>query len=65
MPKMKTNKTVAKRFRKTGSGKLMHAKRNKRHILTKKTPKRKRQLRGQAVLDNTNAAKYVRSVINH
>ena len=43
----------------------MHAKRNKRHILTKKTPKRKRQLRGQAVLDNTNAAKYVRSVINH
>ena len=65
MPKNKTHSGAKKRFRVTGSGKLMHAKRNKRHILTKKTPKRKRQLRGQAVLDNTNAAKYVRSVINH
>lgn len=65
MPKMKTDKTVAKRFRTTGTGKLVHVKRNKRHILTKKTAKRKRQLRGKAVLDNTNAAKYVKTVINH
>ena len=53
MPKMKTDKTVAKRFRKTGTGKLMHVQRNKRHILTKKTAKRKRQLRGQVALDKT------------
>lgn len=64
MPKMKTDKTVAKRFRKTGTGKLMHVQRNKRHILTKKTSKRKRQLRHQTELDHTNTAKYVRSVID-
>ena len=65
MPKMKTDKTVAKRFRKTGTGKLMHVQRNKRHILTKKTAKRKRQLRAQVALDNTNALKYVKSVLDH
>jgi large subunit ribosomal protein L35 len=45
MPKMKTNKGAAKRLKKTGSGKLKRGKQNRRHILTKKTPKRKRQLR--------------------
>ncbi len=65
MPKMKTNKTVAKRFRKTGTGKLMHVQRNKRHILTKKTAKRKRQLRHQVELDHTKAGKYVKSVLDH
>lgn len=45
MPKMKTNKGAAKRLRKTGSGKLKRGKQNRRHILTKKAPKRKRQLR--------------------
>ena len=65
MPKMKTDKTVAKRFRKTGTGKLMHVKRNKRHILTKKTAKRKRQLRGQTELDHTNKTKYIKSVLDH
>ena len=54
MPKMKTNKTVAKRFRTTGSGKLMHAKRNKRHILTKKDAKRKMRLGQGALVDATN-----------
>ena len=54
MPKMKTNKTVAKRFRTTGSGKLMHAKRNKRHILTKKDAKRKMRLGQGALVDPTN-----------
>jgi large subunit ribosomal protein L35 len=44
MPKMKTNKSAAKRFRKTGSGKIRRNKANKSHILTKKAPKRKRQL---------------------
>ena len=65
MPKMKTDKTVAKRFRKSGTGKLMHAQRNKRHILTKKTTKRKRQLRGEVALANATQAKYVSSVIDH
>jgi large subunit ribosomal protein L35 len=47
--KLKTHKGVKKRFRKTGTGKLMRHKANKRHILTKKSRKRKRRL-GAAVL---------------
>ncbi len=47
MPKLKTNRGAAKRFRKTAKGfKSGHA--FKRHILTKKSTKRKRQLRGPA-----------------
>jgi len=65
MPKMKTDKTVAKRFRKTGTGKIVHVKRNKRHILTKKTAKRKRQLRGIAVLDKTEKIKYIKQALDH
>jgi large subunit ribosomal protein L35 len=45
MPKMKTNKGAAKRLKKTANGRLKRGKQNRRHILTKKTPKRKRQLR--------------------
>ena len=45
MPKMKTNKGAAKRLKKTASGRLKRHKANKSHILTKKTPKRKRRLR--------------------
>ena len=41
MPKMKTKRAAAKRFKMTGTGKLMRFKANKRHILTKKTTKRK------------------------
>ena len=65
MPKMKTDNTVAKRFRKTGTGKIVHVKRNKRHILTKKTAKRKRQLRGIAVLDKTEKIKYIKQALDH
>ena len=46
MPKMKTHKGTAKRFRRTGSGKIMRAKAFKSHILTKKSPKRIRGFRG-------------------
>jgi large subunit ribosomal protein L35 len=42
---MKSHRGAAKRFKRTASGKLRHAKQNRRHILTKKTTKRKRQLR--------------------
>ena len=45
MPKMKTNKGAAKRFKKTGSGKLKRGKAFTSHILTKKSTKRKRGLR--------------------
>ena len=50
MPKMKTHRGAAKRFRVTGSGKIMRAKAYKSHILTKKSPKRKRNFRNEAEL---------------
>jgi large subunit ribosomal protein L35 len=50
MPKMKTNRSAAKRFKKTASGRLKRGKQNRRHILTKKSPKRKRQLRRSALV---------------
>lgn len=46
MPKMKSHSGAAKRFRRTGTGKLRRRQANKNHILEKKNPKRKRQLRG-------------------
>ncbi len=45
MPKMKTHRGAAKRFKRTGTGKLRRRQSNKNHILEKKSPKRKRQLR--------------------
>jgi large subunit ribosomal protein L35 len=48
MPKMKTHKSTAKRFRTTGTGKLMRARAFKSHILTKKSPKRIRGFRKQS-----------------
>ncbi|MEE8722606.1 MAG: 50S ribosomal protein L35 [Eggerthellaceae bacterium] len=45
MPKMKTHRGTAKRFRVTGSGKIMRGKGYKSHILSKKSPKRKRNFR--------------------
>jgi large subunit ribosomal protein L35 len=49
MPKLKTNRGAAKRFRKTASG-FKRGQSNKRHILTKKSSKRKRQLRGSVLV---------------
>lgn len=51
MPKMKTKKAVAARFKVTGTGKLKRNRPGRRHILTKKTPKRKRQLRRPGLVD--------------
>jgi large subunit ribosomal protein L35 len=45
MPKMKSHSGAAKRFKKTGTGKIVRQKANKQHILTKKRTKRKRGLR--------------------
>ena len=50
MPKMKTNRGAAKRFRKTASGKFKRAQSHRRHILTKKSTKRKRHLRSSATV---------------
>ncbi len=52
--KMKTKRAAAKRFKVTGTGKLIRNKANKSHILTKKTTKRKRNLRRQTEVDATN-----------
>ena len=54
MQKMKTSRAAAKRFKKTGTGKIVRNKAYKSHILTKKTQKRKRNLRKPTVLDQTN-----------
>jgi large subunit ribosomal protein L35 len=54
MPKIKTNRAAAKRFRATGSGKIVRAKAFKSHILTKKHPKRKRNLRQGTLVDSAN-----------
>lgn len=55
MPKVKTSRAAAKRFKVTGTGKLVRQKAYKSHILTKKSTKRKRKLRQDIVTDHTNA----------
>jgi large subunit ribosomal protein L35 len=55
MPKMKTSRSAAKRFKQSGTGKLVRNKAYKRHILTKKSTKRKRNLRQDIITDPTNA----------
>ncbi len=54
MPKIKTHRGAAKRFKATGSGKLKMSKSFRRHILTSKSSKRKRQLRQSEIVDHTN-----------
>lgn len=54
MPRMKTNRSAAKRFKLSGNGKLIRNKAYKSHILTKKTTKRKRNLRKATIVDATN-----------
>jgi large subunit ribosomal protein L35 len=51
MPKMKTRKSAAKRYKVTASGKVKYKKQGTRHILTKKSAKRKRNLRHPDVVD--------------
>lgn len=62
MPKLKTNRGAAKRFRKTGSGKIRRGQAFRRHILTTKTKKRKRQLRAGGLVAEVDAAR-VRSLL--
>lgn len=54
MPKLKTNRAAAKRFKKTATGKYKYRRAFRSHLLGGKDPKRKRQLRRDAYVDATN-----------
>ena len=54
MPKLKTKRAAAKRYKVTGTGKIMKKKTKKSHILNKKSAKRKRNLRKQTEMDASN-----------
>jgi large subunit ribosomal protein L35 len=62
MPKIKTNRGAAKRFRKTGTGKIRRNKAYTSHILTKKSTKRKRDLRQSTLVDKSDV-KNIRCLI--
>ena len=57
MPKKKTNRAAAKRFRKTGSGKFKRSKAYKGHLLSSKSSKRKRNLRKSGLVDKADAGR--------
>ena len=57
MPKMKTKKSAAKRFKKTGSGKIVHHQGGDRHLSTKKSPKRKSHLRKETSMSKAMTAR--------
>ena len=54
MPKVKTNSSAKKRFKVTATGKIMHQRSFKRHILTKKSTKRKRNMRKDGMVSDAN-----------
>ncbi|MCR4420833.1 MAG: 50S ribosomal protein L35 [Clostridia bacterium] len=62
MPKMKTHRGAAKRFRYTGAGRIRRAKAYKSHLLAKKSSRRKRRL-GQLVLVNPSDQSHVRRLL--
>lgn len=63
MPKLKTNRAAAKRFKKTGSGKFKRNRALKRHNLTKKSRKRKRRL-GKSTIANHADLKRLRRMVH-
>ena len=63
MPKMKTSRSAAKRFRLTGRGKIRRSQAYARHILTKKTRKRKRNLRHPALVASVDARRMRRLIL--
>jgi large subunit ribosomal protein L35 len=63
MPKMKTHTGAAKRFKVTGTGKVKRMKAFKSHILTKKTSKRKRNLRRATTVGTNGEAKNIKRLI--
>ncbi len=63
MPKMKTHRGAAKRFKATGSGRVKRGHSNHSHILTKKSPKRKRYLRGTALIAHSDEKRIKRLIL--
>jgi large subunit ribosomal protein L35 len=63
MPKMKSHKGARKRFKITGSGEVKRRHAFKSHILTKKTPKRKRRLRRSAMITVRGEAKRIKRLL--
>ena len=63
MPKMKSNSGAKKRFTKTASGRLKRKKAFASHILTKKSPKRKRNLRKSTLVDKTDEKRIKRLIL--
>lgn len=64
MPKMKTQRGAAKRFKKTASGKLKRHHAYKTHILTKMSPKRRRQLRKSSLVSKADTRRMLQMVPN-
>jgi large subunit ribosomal protein L35 len=64
MPKMKTHRGAAKRFKKTGSGKFKRSRAYHSHILEKKSPKRKRRLRKETVVSVAETKRVARMLPN-
>ena len=64
MPKLKTHKGAAKRFKKTGTGKFVRSNAFKQHILTSKSRARKRGLRGTTLVSDADQAKLRRMLPN-
>ena len=62
MPKMKTKRAAAKRFKRTGTGKVKRRHNYKDHILTKKTPKRKRKLRKAGLIAKADLGRIARAM---
>jgi large subunit ribosomal protein L35 len=62
MPKLKTHKGAAKRFKKTATGKVKRGRSHLRHILTSKDKKRKRKLRSGALVSDGDLAKVLRMI---
>ena len=63
MPKLKTKKGVAKRFKLSKKGKLKHAAAGKSHLLSSKEPERLRKLRRRPTIDEINQAKYIKRML--
>jgi large subunit ribosomal protein L35 len=63
MPKMKTHRGAAKRFKKTATGKVKRGHAFKSHILTKKSPKRKRNLRQSALIHEADEKRIKRLIL--
>jgi large subunit ribosomal protein L35 len=63
MPKLKTKKSVAKRFKITGTGKVMHYGAGGGHLLSKKSSKRKRRIKTSAVLKNKGDKRTIKKLL--